>query len=213
MPVPISASEDMARQSRFRDFSTMVYPESAPENWEDILRDEHIQALISPLHDNDINPTGEKKKPHYHVHIMFEGPKTKDAAIKIFDKIGGVGCEIVNSRRGMARYLTHKDNPEKAQYPDEEVVIMGGVDYWEIINLPSDKYALIGDILDFVIENRVSNIIDLFKYTRDIGAYDWYRIIIDNTYLFGSYCKAVKERKIEITEGKLLEREIKNETN
>lgn len=186
---------------RYRDFATVVYPDSAPENWIQILEEMHIQALISPLHDSDINPTGEKKKEHYHVQIMFEGPKSKEQAQEIFYKIGGVGCEIVNSRRGMARYLTHMDNPDKFQYSGEDVKILGGVDYWDIINLPSDKYALIADILDFVIDNKVSNIIDLFRYSRDMGLYDWYRVIVDNTFLFGQYCKAVRDRKIEIVKG------------
>lgn len=186
---------------RYRDFATVVYPESAPENWKQILEDLKIQALISPLHDKDKNPTGEDKKPHYHVYIMFEGPKSKEQAVNIFNQVGGVGCEIVNSRRGMARYLTHEDNPDKYKYSKEDVVCLGGVDYWEIINLPSDKYALIGDIIDFVIESKISNIIDLFKYTREMGLYDWYRVIIDNTYLFDSYTKAVRNRKIEIIKG------------
>lgn len=191
------------RASRTRDYATVVYPESAPENWVEILTEQKIQALISPLHDKDKNPDNTDKKAHYHVHIMFEGPKTKDQAREIFEKIGGVGCEVVNSRRGMARYLTHEDNPDKFKYSKEDVVQLGGVDYFEIINLPSDKYALVGDILDFVIENRFTNIIDLFRYARDNGLYDWYRVILDNTYIFDVYTKAVRNRKLDImTESK-----------
>lgn len=205
-----TASGDMTSK-RYRDFATVVYPDSAPDDWVDILESFKIQALISPLHDKDLNPTGEQKKPHYHVQIMFEGAKSKDQAIDLFKQIGGVGCEIVNSKRGMARYLTHLDNPEKYRYSEDDVKILGGADYWDIINLPSDKYALIGDILDFVIENRVSNIIDLFRYVRDMNLYDWYRVVVDNTFLFGQYCKAVKDRKLEITEGKVLQNEKKEE--
>lgn len=186
------------RASRTRDYATVVYPESAPENWVEILTEQKIQALISPLHDKDKNPDNTDKKAHYHVHIMFEGPKTKDQAREIFEKIGGVGCEVVNSRRGMARYLTHEDNPDKFKYNKEDVVQLGGVDYFEIINLPSDKYALVGDILDFVIENRFTNIIDLFRYARDNGLYDWYRVIVDNTYIFDVYTKAVRNRKLDV---------------
>lgn len=202
-----TASGDMAKRNRV--FSTIVYPESAPDNWMDILEDFKIQALISPLHDKDLNPTGEPKKPHYHIEVIFDSPKTRDQVISLFSQIGGVGCEVVNSTRGMARYLTHMDNPEKYRYSEDDVKILGGADYWDIINLPSDKYALIGDILDFVIENRVSNIIDLFRYVRDLNLYDWYRVVVDNTFLFSQYCKAVKDRKLEITEGKVLMNEKK----
>lgn len=183
---------------RYRDFATVVYPDSAPENWLDILKEQKIQALVSPLHDSDLNADNTPKKAHYHVYIMFEGCKTKEQAVAIFSQIGGVGCEVVNSRRGMARYLTHEDNPEKHKYSKDEVIQIGGVDYFEIINLPSDKYALIGDILDFVIDNRYTNIIDLFRYAREQGLYDWYRVIVDNTYIFDCYTKAVRNKKIDI---------------
>ena len=77
----------------------------------------HVAALISPLHDKDTNPSGEPKKPHYHVLLMFEGVKDYETQVKpIFAEIGGVGREMVNSARGYARYLCHLDNPEKAQY-------------------------------------------------------------------------------------------------
>ena len=37
--------------SRFRNFATIVYPESAPEGWLDILDEECVEAFVSPLHD------------------------------------------------------------------------------------------------------------------------------------------------------------------
>ena len=54
---------------RFRNFATVVYPESAPEGWQETLSEQFVPAFISPLHEKDINPTGEPKKPHYHVLI------------------------------------------------------------------------------------------------------------------------------------------------
>ena len=51
--------------SRARNWSLVVYPESAPENWRDILDDYHIPWVESPLHDKDINPDGEIKKAHW----------------------------------------------------------------------------------------------------------------------------------------------------
>ena len=86
---------------RTRNFATVLYPESAPADWFDVLTELHIPAFISPLHDIDVNPTGEVKKEHYHVIIMFDSVKTTEQAIEVFQKIGGVGCERVNSVRGM----------------------------------------------------------------------------------------------------------------
>lgn len=51
----------MAKNERNRIFATVIYPESAPENFKDIISDWHIEAFLSPLHDKDINATGEAK--------------------------------------------------------------------------------------------------------------------------------------------------------
>ena len=102
--------------TRYRNWATVVYPESAPENWLDLLQGKYIPGFVSPLHDNDKNPTGEDKKAHYHVLFLFEGKKSKNQVQEIVDLINGVGLEHINSIRGYARYLCHLDNPEKAQY-------------------------------------------------------------------------------------------------
>lgn len=78
---------------RTRNFATVLYPESAPNDWKVLLQEQRIPALISPLHDKDINLDGTLKKEHYHVMILFEGVHTKEQAGEVFAKIGGVGIE------------------------------------------------------------------------------------------------------------------------
>ena len=39
---------------RTRNYAPIIYPDSAPENWLDILSDFHVQAFVSPLHDSDL---------------------------------------------------------------------------------------------------------------------------------------------------------------
>ena len=107
----MSEKKSRATDNRKRNFATVVYPESAPENWQEILAGMFVPAFISPLHDKDINPTGEPKKPHYHVVVMNDGKKSIEQAQELFAAIGGVGCEVVQSIRGYARYLCHLDNP------------------------------------------------------------------------------------------------------
>ena len=50
-----------------RDWTFIVYPESTPKNWRDILDETHMRWVESPLHDKDVNPDGELKKEHYHI--------------------------------------------------------------------------------------------------------------------------------------------------
>ena len=45
----------MEKVIRTRNFATVVYPESAPENWIDLLKRQCVPAFISPLHNEDRN--------------------------------------------------------------------------------------------------------------------------------------------------------------
>lgn len=176
--------------TRTRNFATIVYPESAPDNWQDILAQQFVPAFISPLHDKDINPTGEPKKPHYHVVLMFEGKKSVEQVTEIFNLIGGVGCEKVNSIRGYARYLCHLDNPEKAQYEQNLVRSLGGADYVGTIGLVTDKYKAIGEMIDFCKENNIISYSDLLEYCR-MERFDWFRVLCDNgTVVMKEYLKS-----------------------
>lgn len=177
-------------RGRTRNFATVVYPESAPENWQEILSEQFVPAFISPLHDKDINPTGEAKKPHWHVMLMFDGVKTIEQAAEIFNKIGGVGCEVVQSQRGYARYLCHMDNPEKFQYSPEDVRALCGADYTGSIGLVTDKYKAIGEMIDFCEENGIVSYSELLKYCR-MERFDWFRVLCDNgTVVMKEYLKS-----------------------
>lgn len=175
---------------RTRNYATVVYPESAPENWQVILSESCIPSFISPLHDQDLDPDGLTKKPHYHVMLMYDSVKTFEQAKEMFDKIGGVGNEIVQSIRGYARYLCHLDNPEKHQYSPEDVVAYGGADYITTIGLVTDKYKAIGEMIDFCEENDVLYYADLILWSRE-NRPDWFRVLCDNgTYVIKEYIKS-----------------------
>lgn len=175
---------------RFRNFATVVYPDSAQENWQDILADQFIPSFISPLHDMDVNPDGEIKKPHWHVVLMFDGKKSEDQALAIFTSISGVGCEVVQSIRGYARYLCHLDNPEKHQYPPEGVRALCGADYASVIGLVIDKYKAIKEMMEYVKQNNIFSYSELLDYCSN-EHFDWFRVLCDNgTVVIKEYLKS-----------------------
>lgn len=178
------------KDDRARNFATVVYPDSAPSDWLDILSDQMIPAFVSPLHDKDLNPTGEVKKPHFHVIVMFEGKKSKEQINDIFDLIGGVGLEVVKSMRGYARYLCHLDNPEKAQYNVDEVRAFCGADYLGIIGLPIDRYKAIGEMMDYISEEEIKSYAELLQIAR-LYHPDWFRVLCDSgTYVIKEFIKS-----------------------
>lgn len=180
---------------RTRNFATVVYPESAPENWLEILAEAKIPALVSPLHDRDVNPTGEVKKAHYHVLILFEGVKTSEQAKEVFDTIGGVGLEIVQSIRGYARYLCHLDNPDKYQYEQADVRQFGGADFVSIIGLATDRYKAIAEMIDYCHEFDIIEFSDLLEYAR-LERFEWFRILCDNgAFVMREHIKSRRMRR------------------
>lgn len=182
----------MAASARYRNFATVVYPDSVntPEHWLSILEEFHVPVFVSPFHDKDFNVTGEPKKPHYHVMIMFEGKKSTDQIRELFDQVGGVGCETVNSLRGYARYLCHLDNPDKHQYSVDGVVALSGADFFECIGLPSDKYDIIGQMIDYCTSEYVFAYAALLRYAREYRE-DWFRVLCDSgTLVMREYLKS-----------------------
>ena len=178
--------------NRVRNYATVVYPESAPDNWQCILADMCIPCFISPLHDQDVDPGGEPKKPHHHVMIMFDGVKTREQAQEVFDQIGGVGNETVQSIRGYARYLCHLDNPEKAQYSPDDVLAYGGADYITTIGLVTDKYKAIGEMMDFCVNNGVFGYATLLMWCRANNP-GWFRVLCDNgSFVMKEFLKSLK---------------------
>lgn len=166
-------------EKRGRNFATVVYPESAPVGWDQILADSKVPAFVSPLHDLDLNPGGEVKKAHYHVIVMFEGVKSDDQIRDFFSSFGGVGLERIASIRGYARYLCHLDNPEKHRYDTSLVRSFSGADYVSAISLATDRYMAIGEMMNFCDSQGVYSFADLVRYAKDYK-YDWFRILCDS---------------------------------
>lgn len=176
---------------RARTWATIVYPESAPLDWQERLGEQCIPCFVSPLHDKDINPTGEPKKPHYHVLFCYDGKKTFEQVSVVVSIIGGVGCKRVQSTRGYARYLCHLDNPEKAQYQPNDVKQFAGADYLSIIGLPVDKYKALCEMQEYCIANNVFCYADLVDYARQ-NEMGWFRVLADTgSIMMREYLKSM----------------------
>lgn len=189
MSISINASEDS--KQRFRNFASIVYPDSAPEDFIEYLSGLHIPIFVSPLHDLDINPNNEPKKPHYHILLMFEGKKSTKQIMDLLKPINCVGLEVVCSIRSYARYLIHADDPNKAQYKADDVVCLGGSDYFGICNLAIDKYQAIGEMMDFCADNRIVSFSYFLRYCKN-NHFDWYRILCDKaSYVMNEYLKSL----------------------
>lgn len=180
----------MAANLRFRNFACVVYPCSAEPKWLNIIEDSKLQVFISPLHDKDFNDDGKKKDDHYHVLVAYEGKKSVDQVREFFNSFGGVGCEIVGSFRGYARYLCHLDNPEKAKYNTLDVKAFGGLVYSVVIGTMADKNTAIRQMLQFIRANDVTSYSDLVDWSEEYEP-SWLDCLMNSgSYFIKEYIKS-----------------------
>ena len=161
------------KDDRTRNWTMVVYPESAPENWREILDNLHVPYLVSPLHDKDVNPDGEVKKAHWHVVLVFENKKSYHQIKEIADKLNAPIPQKVESLRGMVRYLVHTDNPEKYQYSREDIENHGVDDINKYFETASSNRAILNAIIRYIRENNVTSFAKLSYYAIDNGKDDW----------------------------------------
>jgi hypothetical protein len=198
---------------RTRNWTFLVYPESAPENWRDILDDEHIQWVESPLHDKDYNADGEQKKPHWHILLLFEGNKSYEQVKELTDKLHATIPQKCASAKGLVRYMAHLDNPEKVQYDKGAIIGHGGVDVAEYLKpTSSSRYQLIGEMRQWVNESNCVEFCDLFDYAAEEHFDDWFPLLCDNSaYIMGEFIKSrrnripLKVREVDRETGEIIE--------
>lgn len=166
-----------------RDWTFLVYPESAPANWREILDETHIRWVESPLHDKDVNPDGEVKKGHYHILLSADGPITEQAVMKIIEPLKGPIPKKVGSAKGLVRYMAHLDNPEKYQYPVDEIIGHNGADVASYFELTmTNKIVMMKDIVKFIYEEEIDNYADFLMLCIEKSD-DWFNIAVNHNTL------------------------------
>ena len=77
----------MEKNVKKKYWAFVLYLESAPSNWKEILQLRGIPVCISPYHDKDVNPDGTPKKPHYHIILCFPNTTTYNNVKSITDSL------------------------------------------------------------------------------------------------------------------------------
>lgn len=141
---------------RARAWTFILYPESAPENWREVLDSHHVPWACSPLHDKDVNATGEPKKPHWHILLSFTGKKGYKQIWSVSEGINGTRPQVCHDQKGLVRYFTHRDNPEKAQYDQRDIEAHGGFDLEEYLKpTASECMRLQDEMIEWCFKNNI----------------------------------------------------------
>lgn len=187
----------MAKILKKRNWAFVVYPESAPEDWIEQLQQRGVVGAISPLHDRDLNATGEPKKAHWHVIVTYEGPTAQSVVERLTERLNAPKPIPLEQVRGYYRYLTHKDNPEKAQYDEKDIQTLNGFDIRDFVKMTkSEVNAKIRIIQKMIRELDFLEYADLLDYLQDEDELaDEYDVAINHTILLNTYIKSRRYKR------------------
>lgn len=182
------------RKVKKRHWAFVAYPESLPEGWLDELKQTGLRAAISPLHDRDIDPTGAPKKPHYHIIVSYEGPTTYANVEALTKRLHQPIPQPLEQVRGYYRYLTHEDNPEKAQYSAADIQTLNGFNIRDYVEMSkTDALKIKRDITQYVMDNGIIEYSDLLRDTMADGMpEDWYDVASSNTLYFTALIRSLR---------------------
>lgn len=178
----------MAENTKKRNWTFVLYPESAPKDWLEQLKLSGLMAAISPLHDKDMNPTGEPKKAHHHVLLVYSGPTTYNAVSKFTASLNSTVPQALESVRGMYRYFSHKDNPEKYQYDEGDIITVNGFNIADLVELTkSEVNEIKRSVLQLIREVGICEYAGLVDFLVDNELWAEYDVAINNTLFFNTY--------------------------
>lgn len=186
-------AEKSSKNVKKRNWAFIVYPESVPADWREQLQLSGLQCVISPLHDRDVNADGTPKKPHYHVILCYSGPTSYSVVNALTNgQLGQSRPQPLEQVRGYYRYLTHEDNPEKAQYSRIDIETINGFDIRDFVELTKTEVEKIkGEIFDYITENQITEYADLILVCRaDDAPADWFSVASGHTMFFESVIRS-----------------------
>lgn len=200
----ITKKPTTATPPRFLSWTAVVYPESLPTNWKELLGELMIPWAASPLHDKDVNAGGEAKKPHFHLLLSFRSVKTYEQAKEITDKFNGTIPQPCRDTRGLVRYFLHLDNPEKAQYNRTEISAGGGFDVENALKpTATEEEEILDQMCEFIETNWVTEFCDFNSYVRKEKP-EWRCMLRKNCFYLSQIIKSQRHKEREAIQRQMM---------
>lgn len=153
-------------------FCCILYPDSVSYDTDKVIKalaEERLTFALSPIHDRDVQDDGSLKKGHYHLLLAYSSATTLNNIRCWLNACGMPDSELHSVRVcasgvGYYRYLTHKDNPEKAQYFEKDIRIFNDYDgiFKRFANMEIDK---------------IDNLVRIFQIVDNLNTISFHNLI------------------------------------
>lgn len=187
----LDKGDSIIMADKFRYFQFLVYPQSAPADWEKILEDSLGDYAISPVHNGD----DDISKPHHHVIYKHGNPCSLDFAKSVIPSVVPANgyVEPCMHPGNAQRYLIHLDQPEKEQFP-------GGVNAIRVLNgFPLDltreltkieKQEIRSKCFAWIVDNSILEYAEFLDSLLELGNPDMFDYAFNHTIAFNAYLKS-----------------------
>lgn len=185
-------------------FCCILYPDSAIYDIDNVIKalaEEHLTFAVSPIHDRDVDDEGSLKKGHYHLLLAYSSATTLNNIRGWFRACGMPESELHSVRVcasgvGYYRYLTHKDNPEKAQYNDNDIRVFNDSDelFKKFSKTASEKIDDLVRIFQIVDDLNTISFHSLIQYLM-LNERDLFKMLTSSSAL--AICVKEYQRSLE----------------
>ena len=118
----------------------------------------------------------------------FQNEKVKGCLRQFFSMLPIADPQALEQVRGYYRYLTHKDNPEKAQYDEREIKTINGFNIADFSELTRSEITQIKKTLQALIRQYdIVEYAQLMDFLQDEEMNVEYEVASNNTLFFDRY--------------------------
>lgn len=169
----------------------LVYLDSAPKNWRELLNDTNVSLAISPIHDQDLNENGELKKAHYHIIIAFNNTTTYNNALEIAKLCNANIIKKVYSMSAIYEYLTHSNEKDKHHYDVNNIILMNNfnLNEYDETTRKSEELNDFKSLINIIINNNITKLSQLFELISNSNNDNLFKILKSNAYLINCLIK------------------------
>lgn len=170
-----------------RNWAFILYPESAPDDWEKRLQLYGVPCAVSPVHDKDLTDKGELKKPHYHVILSYKSPTTYNNVSEFVKSLNQPIPIPVQDVSSYFEYLWHESEEDKAPYNKDDVKLYCG---FKPPREKLDNEQKVLGLFSFIRDNQITDYALLIDILGDTNQIDLLEYAVSHAYAVVSYLRS-----------------------
>ncbi|MFT9469134.1 replication protein [Leuconostoc pseudomesenteroides] len=188
--------EKRKKEQRSNKWAFLMYQESSPTDYLEVLEEIHVPFILSPWHDKDVNrATGKLKKSHKHGAFFFDSLKSYSQVSQLIShKLNAPAhVEIIMSPKGMYDYFIHAENKEKTSYNIDDIESGSGFELNQFLAENNDD--LLANIYEVLRNSNLKEFADFTDFVAEKFP-ELLPVVFNKSYFFKMYLDSKRFQEI-----------------